>query len=298
MFFWLVSWLLTVKGWEIVPTTSSNASPLADFFRRNFPGPIDYGLKSVQLAPKLNLMKPIITLSLALMLTITTAFGQLHWGARAGLSISKMENNTLYHQLHSSSASSTALLPGLNAALMLKIPISNRLSLITEAQYLQKGGRIQERFLLPNTGTQPVFEDFETGYKVATIELPVLLHYALIDGPWKPGFFAGLSYGRILSHRLEGDQMYHPDQDQIFLLAADGIPFEEQASMPLRGEFEPQDWSLVAGLSLSRSIGQHEWVFDARYLHDFTDWRTEKVNGSEEAQLRSRALVVSVGFWW
>lgn len=87
------------------------------------------------------------------MLTITTAFGQLHWGARAGLSISKVENNTLYHQLHSSSASSTALLPGLNAALMLKIPISNRLSLITEAQYLQKGGRIQERFLLPNTGT-------------------------------------------------------------------------------------------------------------------------------------------------
>lgn len=232
------------------------------------------------------------------MLTITTAFGQLHWGARAGLSISKVENNTLYHQLHSSSASSTALLPGLNAALMLKIPISNRLSLITEAQYLQKGGRIQERFLLPNTGTQPVFEDFETDYKVATIELPVLLHYALIDGPWKPGFFAGLSYGRILSHRLEGDQMYLPDQDQIFLLAADGIPLEEQASVPLRGEFESQDWSLVTGLSLSRAIRQHEWVFDARYLHDFTDWRTEKGNGGEEAQLRSRTLVFSVGMWW
>jgi hypothetical protein len=243
-------------------------------------------------------MKRIINLLFALIITTAPAFGQLRWGARAGLSLSTVENNTIYHQLHSTSESSTALLPGLNAALMLRIPLSNRLSLITEAQYLHKGGRIQERFLLPNTGTQPVFEDFETDYKVATIELPVLLHYELIDGPWKPGFFAGLSYGCILSHRLEGDQMYLPDQDQIFLLAADGTPLEEQASVPLRGEFEPQDWSLVAGLSLSRLIGQHEWGFDARYLHDFTDWRMEKVNGSEEAQLRSRTLVVSVGFWW
>ncbi len=243
-------------------------------------------------------MKPIITFLFALIITTAPAIGQLQWGARAGLSISTVENNTLYHQLHSTSASSTAVLPGLNAALMLKISISNRLSLLTEAHYLQKGGRIQERFLLPNTGTQPVFEDFETGYKVATIELPVLLHYELLDGPWKPGFFAGLSYGRILSHRLEGDQMYLPDQDQIFLLAADGAHFKDQASMPLRGEFESQDWSLVAGLSLSRSIGQHEWVFDARYLRDFTDWRTEKGNGGEEAQLRSRTLVFSVGMWW
>lgn len=252
----------------------------------------------MQLAPKLNFMKRIITFLFALIITTTLAFGQLKWGARAGLSLSTVENNTLYHQLHSTSESSTALLPGLNAALMLKIPLSNRLSLITEAQYLQKGGRIQERFLLPNTGTQPVFEDFETDYKVATIELPVLMHYELIGGPWKPGLFAGLSYGRILSHRLEGDQMYLPDQNQIFLLAADGTPFEEQASVPLRGEFEQQDWSLIAGLSLSRSIGQHEWVFDARYLHDFTDWRTEKVNSGEDGQLRSRALVVSMGFWW
>ncbi|MCR9099673.1 MAG: PorT family protein [bacterium] len=243
-------------------------------------------------------MKRNITFLFALIITTTPAFGQLQWGARAGLSLSTVENNTLYHQLHSTSESSTAGLPGLNAALMLKIPLSNRLSLITEAQYLQKGGRMQERFLLPNTGTQPVFEDFKTDYKVATIELPVLLHYELTDGSWKPGLFAGLSYGRILSHHLEGDQMYLPDQDQIFLLAADGTPFEEQASVPLRGEFEQQDWSLIAGLSLSRSIGQHEWVFDARYLHDFTDWRTEKVNGSSEAQLRSRALVVSVGVWW
>ncbi len=233
-----------------------------------------------------------------MMLTTTIAFGQLQWGARAGLSLSTVENNTLYHQLHSISESSTALLPGLNAALMLKIPLSNRLSLITEAQYLQKGGRIQERFLLPNTSTQPVFEDFETDYKVTTIELPVLLHYELIDGPWKPGLFSGFSYGHILLHRLEGDQMYLPDQDQIFLLAADGTPFEEQASMPLIGEFEPQDWSLVGGLSLSRSIGQHEWGFDARYLHDFTDWRTEKGNGNEEAQLHSRTLVFSLGAWW
>lgn len=243
-------------------------------------------------------MKRIITFLFALIITTTPAFGQLQWGARACLSLSTVENNTLYHQLHSTSESSTVLLPGLNAALMLKIPLSNRLSLITEAQYLQKGGRIQERFLLPNTGTQPVFEDFETDYKVATIELPVLMHYELIGGPWKPGLFAGLSYGRILSHRLEGDQMYLPDQNQIFLLAADGTPFEEQASVPLRGEFEQQDWSLIAGLSLSRSIGQHEWVFDARYLHDFTDWRTEKVNSGEDGQLRSRALVVSMGFWW
>lgn len=141
MIFLLVSWLSTTKGWEIVPSTFPNASPLADFFRRNFPGPIDYGSKSMQLAPKLNLMKPIIILSLALMLTTTTAFGQLQWGTRAGLSISTVENNTLYHQLHSSSESSTAVFPGLNAALMLKISLSNRLSLITEAQYLQKGGR-------------------------------------------------------------------------------------------------------------------------------------------------------------
>lgn len=240
----------------------------------------------------------MIVLSLILITAAVTAFGQVQWGARAGLSLSTVENNTLHHQLHSSSESVKAFLPGLNAALALKMPLSGQLSLIAEAQYLQKGGRIQERFLLPNTGTRPVLEDFETNYEVSAIELPVLVHYELLEGSWKPGLFAGLSYGRILAHRLEGDQMYLPDQDQIFLLAADGAPFEEQTSVPLRGEFEPQDWSLVAGLSLSRSVGQHEWVFDARYLHDFTDWRTEKVNGSEEPQLRSRTLVFSVGVWW
>jgi len=252
----------------------------------------------VQFALKLSLMKRMIVLSLILITAAAPAFGQVQWGARAGLSLSTVENHTLYHQLHSSSESVNAFLPGLNAALALKMPLSNHLSLIVEAQYLQKGGRIQERFLRPNTGTQPVFSDFETDYEVATIELPVLLHYELTDGSWKPGLFAGLSYGRILSHRIDGDQMYLPDQGQIFLLAADGEPFEEEATVPLSGEFEQQDWSFVAGLSLSRSIGQHEWVFDARYFHDFTDWRTEKTNGSEEPQLRSRTLVFSVGVWW
>jgi hypothetical protein len=241
-------------------------------------------------------MKKIIVLSLCLLACGTFVQAQVKWGLRAGVSASTIENNALYPQLDYESDASSEWIAGPNVALIARIPLGGNISLLTEAHYLRKGGRIQEDFALPNTGGPNVVATLETDYRTTYLELPVLFSYQILsEGKLRPFVLAGASYGRALRQEIKGDNLFFQNQNEVYVIAGDNSNLDWETRLPGTGGFNRNDLSAVAGMGISLQKGKQEFLLDARYLHDFTDWRTEKSNLNSEPQVRNRSLIFSIG---
>jgi hypothetical protein len=221
---------------------------------------------------------------------------QASFEVRGGLSVHTIENNALYHQLESMSNSETKTILGLNLVIAVEVPVAKRIAIQLEGQLLQKGGRTEEFFLLPNTGTTPVTKRFETTYRVDNLELPLLAEYQLLDKKVEVFLKLGASYGYTLRQRFSGDEMFYRANGQIFYLDLENIDWD--AMLPDGGDFNRHDLSGLAGLGVETDLGGRTYVLDLRYMHDFTDWRTEKSDLNEEPQMRHRGIVLTAGVKW
>jgi len=230
-------------------------------------------------------------------LSMHSLSAQVQFGVRAGAAFSKIENNVFFPQLEYKSGAETDFYIGKNAALFVAFPLVNKLSLQVEGNFLEKGGTIKEDFVVPSTGIKPVIAELETKYVVSTLEFPVLLKYKVLDAGLGIQVMLGGSYGYALSQKFEGDNIYIMDMTvpYVFVFSGEGEQLDWDTEIFPSGDFNRSDISGVTGLVLEGSIGKQQLLLDLRYLHDFTDWRTEKIGDDDRAQVRHRSFVVSLG---
>jgi hypothetical protein len=224
------------------------------------------------------------------------SFGQVNFGVRGGLAFSSFENNVLLPQLEYASKAEVALLVSPDVALFFGLPLSDHFSIQTELHYLKKGGKIKEDFFLPEYPAGPQKKvSLETKYFSPFIEAPLLVKYYIKKGSFSPSFLAGGSIGYSLSQRLTGDPIFVQTDNQIIYLFTDGEKLPWDSNFFGQGKFNRVDVSGLLGIAVEKAIGHHQLIFDIRYLHDFNDWRTMKLNNNDKVQVRNRNLLLTAG---
>jgi len=153
-----------VNSQEVVVCRAFFRFPISDFRL----------LSSVRMRPKIIVVALLLSTSCLMAQQPQISF-------RLGSAVSTFENNVLYHQLESISDSKVTSILTPTFAAGVHVPLTRQLGVFVEANYMEKGGQIQETFLLPNTGSIPVFEYFETTYKARFIEFPLLVRYKILQ---------------------------------------------------------------------------------------------------------------------
>jgi hypothetical protein len=220
---------------------------------------------------------------------------QVEFGIRTGLNLSTFENNTFLLQVSTEPLIKNKITLFPDVGLFINLPLTHQISIQPEMHYLTKGGKINEEIFISGNGGQGNLQSLETKYQVQFIEIPVVFKYQFMDSGWRPSLMLGASYGRAISQKFDGETIYIIEKNNSLALSGEANKLDWKTELGSNGSFNQNDWSGVVGASLAKTLGKQSVILDIRYLYDFNDWRTEKLNDKAIAQVRNRNLLLTVG---
>lgn len=207
-----------------------------------------------------------------------TATAQVEAGFRAGANWGAVSKPDFVEQF----SPEFRLSPGPAGAVFLEFPVSDRVSIRPEVQFIQKGFLINESLDLNLGSGINLPLGARVAYQTYNLEVPLLFKFKLSDGPVQPYFLAGGAAGYALDGRVRtrASGLFRTQPFDI------GIPMGGWAA-------NRWDFSGIAGLGISAQAGAGKLFAEARYQHGFTRQYDLPV---VQLPIRNRGVNVSVGY--
>ena len=223
-------------------------------------------------------------------------FSQVNYGFRVGTALSTFAKNPFLPQLEQESAAHTTLSVSPDAAIFMNFPISGKLRIQPEIHYLSKGGTVREDFFFSVPSEPlPVEMKAKTRYQTNFIEIPVLMKYQVSDQNFLFSLLAGGSYGKALNQELKGSDVYYFNDVELYGYSGSSGKLEwDTETESDRMKDQRNDYSVVVGFEIAKKMGNQQLLFDMRYSHDFSGWKTFE-GQVHRKEIFNRNLLITLG---
>jgi len=207
-----------------------------------------------------------------------TASAQVQLGFRAGANWGAVSKPEFMNNL----SPTFRLSPGPTGAVFLEIPVSERVSIRPEVQYIQKGFMLNQQLNL-DLGNFKLPLGARVSYQTHYVEVPVLAKINLNEGPMQVYLLAGASAGYVVDGRVR--------------TRASGLVRTQPFDIPMNlGAWATNRWDFsgIGGLGLSTEFSGGSKLFaEARYQHGFSRQYDLPII---QLPIRNRGVNVSLGY--